>query len=107
MQHCYTCCPKGYLRFQQAAHRPWASVASQVYVAAKFDLLLTSLFLLICQVLDSGRLKEYDEPYILLQEKESLFYKMVQQVGKTEAASLTETAKQVIDFTFLTPHSTL
>ncbi|XP_007942203.1 ATP-binding cassette sub-family C member 4 [Orycteropus afer afer] len=46
-------------------------------------------------VLDSGRLKEYDEPYILLQNKESLFYKMVQQLGKAEAAGLTETAKQV------------
>ncbi|XP_054831012.1 ATP-binding cassette sub-family C member 4 [Eublepharis macularius] len=46
-------------------------------------------------VLDSGRLKEFDEPYILLQETESLFYKMVQQVGKAEAASLMETAKQV------------
>lgn len=47
------------------------------------------------QVLDSGRLKEYDEPYVLLQNKESLFYKMVQQLGKGEAAALTETAKQV------------
>lgn len=47
------------------------------------------------QVLDSGRLKEYDEPYVLLQNKESLFYKMVQQLGKAEAAALTETAKQV------------
>ncbi|XP_019519396.1 PREDICTED: multidrug resistance-associated protein 4 [Hipposideros armiger] len=46
-------------------------------------------------VLDSGRLKEYDEPYVLLQDKESLFYKMVQQLGKAEAAALTETAKQV------------
>uniref|UniRef100_F7GAD5 ATP binding cassette subfamily C member 4 (PEL blood group) n=1 Tax=Callithrix jacchus TaxID=9483 RepID=F7GAD5_CALJA len=46
-------------------------------------------------VLDSGRLKEYDEPYVLLQNKESLFYKMVQQLGKAEAAALTETAKQV------------
>ncbi|NXR35906.1 MRP4 protein, partial [Zosterops hypoxanthus] len=46
-------------------------------------------------VLDAGRLKEYGEPYILLQEQDSLFYKMVQQVGKTEAASLMETAKQV------------
>ncbi|XP_021104693.1 multidrug resistance-associated protein 4 isoform X2 [Heterocephalus glaber] len=45
-------------------------------------------------VLDSGRLKEYDEPYILLQNKESLFYKMVQQLGKGEAAALTEIAKQ-------------
>uniref|UniRef100_A0A803VJK9 ATP binding cassette subfamily C member 4 (PEL blood group) n=1 Tax=Ficedula albicollis TaxID=59894 RepID=A0A803VJK9_FICAL len=46
-------------------------------------------------VLDAGRLKEYGEPYILLQEQDSLFYKMVQQVGKAEAASLIETAKRV------------
>ncbi|XP_048350845.1 ATP-binding cassette sub-family C member 4 isoform X2 [Sphaerodactylus townsendi] len=46
-------------------------------------------------VLDSGRLKEFDEPYILLQDTESLFYKMVQHVGKAEATSLMETAKQV------------
>uniref|UniRef100_A0A8B9U939 Cystic fibrosis transmembrane conductance regulator n=1 Tax=Anas zonorhyncha TaxID=75864 RepID=A0A8B9U939_9AVES len=46
-------------------------------------------------VLEAGRLKEYGEPYILLQEKDGLFYKMVQQVGKTEAASLFETAKRV------------
>ncbi|XP_030884410.1 multidrug resistance-associated protein 4 isoform X3 [Leptonychotes weddellii] len=46
-------------------------------------------------VLDSGRLKEYDEPYVLLQNEESLFYKMVQQLGKAEAAALTETAKQI------------
>ncbi|XP_065758076.1 ATP-binding cassette sub-family C member 4-like isoform X2 [Muntiacus reevesi] len=46
-------------------------------------------------VLDSGRLEEYDEPYVLLQNRDSLFYKMVQQLGKAEAAALTETAKQV------------
>uniref|UniRef100_A0A8D0YX13 Cystic fibrosis transmembrane conductance regulator n=1 Tax=Sus scrofa TaxID=9823 RepID=A0A8D0YX13_PIG len=46
-------------------------------------------------VLDAGRLKEYDEPYVLLQNRDSLFYKMVQQLGKAEAAALTETAKQV------------
>uniref|UniRef100_A0A0K8RTW6 Multidrug resistance-associated protein 4 n=1 Tax=Crotalus horridus TaxID=35024 RepID=A0A0K8RTW6_CROHD len=46
-------------------------------------------------VLDLGRLKEYDEPYILLQEQESLFYKMVQQLGKADALSILETAKQV------------
>ncbi|XP_066872982.1 ATP-binding cassette sub-family C member 4 isoform X1 [Kogia breviceps] len=45
-------------------------------------------------VLDSGRLKEYDEPYVLLQNRDSLFYKMVQQLGKAEAAAVTETAKQ-------------
>uniref|UniRef100_A0A4W2CUK9 Multidrug resistance-associated protein 4 n=1 Tax=Bos indicus x Bos taurus TaxID=30522 RepID=A0A4W2CUK9_BOBOX len=46
-------------------------------------------------VLDSGRLKEYDNPYGLLQNKDKLFYKMVQQLGETEAAALTERAKQV------------
>ncbi|KAG8452202.1 hypothetical protein GDO86_004119 [Hymenochirus boettgeri] len=46
-------------------------------------------------VLDSGRVVEYDEPYNLLKNKESLFYKMVQQVGKAETAALIETAKQV------------
>ncbi|KAM9049659.1 ATP-binding cassette sub-family C member 4 isoform 2-T2 [Megaptera novaeangliae] len=46
-------------------------------------------------VLDSGRLKEYDEPYVLLQNRDGLFYKMVQQLGKAEAAAITETAKQV------------
>ncbi|XP_075056002.1 ATP-binding cassette sub-family C member 4 isoform X1 [Mixophyes fleayi] len=46
-------------------------------------------------VLDSGRVKEYDEPYNLLQNKESLFFKMVQQVGRAEASALTHTAKQV------------
>ncbi|KAM9674923.1 ATP-binding cassette sub-family C member 4-like [Dama dama] len=46
-------------------------------------------------VLDSGRLEEYGEPYVLLQNRDSLFYKMVQQLGKAEAAALTETAKQV------------
>uniref|UniRef100_A0A8C6FEF5 Multidrug resistance-associated protein 4 n=1 Tax=Monodon monoceros TaxID=40151 RepID=A0A8C6FEF5_MONMO len=46
-------------------------------------------------VLDSGRLKEYDEPYVLLQNRDGLFYKMVQQLGKAEAAAVTETARQV------------
>ena len=31
----------------------------------------------------------------MLQERDSLFYKMVQQVGEAEAAVLTERAKQV------------
>ncbi|XP_053311343.1 ATP-binding cassette sub-family C member 4 [Spea bombifrons] len=45
-------------------------------------------------VLDSGRVKEYDAPHILLQNKESLFYGMVQQVGKAEAAALAHAAKE-------------
>ncbi|XP_041115614.1 multidrug resistance-associated protein 4 isoform X1 [Polyodon spathula] len=46
-------------------------------------------------VLDAGRIHEYDEPYVLLQNNDSIFYKMVQQTGKAEAAALIETAKQV------------
>uniref|UniRef100_A0A3Q3LYS7 Multidrug resistance-associated protein 4-like n=1 Tax=Labrus bergylta TaxID=56723 RepID=A0A3Q3LYS7_9LABR len=46
-------------------------------------------------VLDAGRIHAYDEPYTLLQEPEGIFYKMVQQTGKQEAAALLELAKQV------------
>uniref|UniRef100_A0A8C3W8H5 Multidrug resistance-associated protein 4 n=1 Tax=Catagonus wagneri TaxID=51154 RepID=A0A8C3W8H5_9CETA len=46
-------------------------------------------------VLDSGRQIEYNQPYQLLQNRNSLFSKMVQQVGEAEASALTETAKQV------------
>ncbi|XP_041940167.1 ATP-binding cassette sub-family C member 4-like isoform X1 [Alosa sapidissima] len=45
-------------------------------------------------VLDAGRIHEYDEPYVLLQDHEGIFYKMVQQTGKQEAAALLHTAKQ-------------
>uniref|UniRef100_A0A8D0RRF4 Multidrug resistance-associated protein 4 n=1 Tax=Sus scrofa TaxID=9823 RepID=A0A8D0RRF4_PIG len=46
-------------------------------------------------VLDSGRQIEYSSPYKLLQNKNSLFYKMVQHLGEAEATALTETATQV------------
>uniref|UniRef100_A0A4W4EM85 Cystic fibrosis transmembrane conductance regulator n=1 Tax=Electrophorus electricus TaxID=8005 RepID=A0A4W4EM85_ELEEL len=46
-------------------------------------------------VLDAGRIHEYDEPYVLLQNQDGIFYKMVQQTGKAEAASLIQQAKQV------------
>uniref|UniRef100_A0A3P9MIE5 Multidrug resistance-associated protein 4 n=1 Tax=Oryzias latipes TaxID=8090 RepID=A0A3P9MIE5_ORYLA len=46
-------------------------------------------------VLDAGRMQEYDEPYVLLQNHDGLFYQMVQQTGRAEAASLLQTAKQV------------
>ncbi|XP_073707299.1 ATP-binding cassette sub-family C member 4 [Garra rufa] len=45
-------------------------------------------------VLDAGRIHEYDAPHILLQNHSGIFYKMVQQTGKAEAASLLQTAKQ-------------
>ncbi|XP_059748279.1 LOW QUALITY PROTEIN: ATP-binding cassette sub-family C member 4 [Bos taurus] len=44
-------------------------------------------------VLDSGRRKETGQPNDLLQNRNSLFYKMVQHLGKEEVAVLTERAK--------------
>uniref|UniRef100_A0A3B4TBB4 Multidrug resistance-associated protein 4 n=1 Tax=Seriola dumerili TaxID=41447 RepID=A0A3B4TBB4_SERDU len=52
-------------------------------------------------VLDAGRIQEYDEPYVLLQNQDGLFYQMVQQTGRAEAASLLHTAKQVTTPTFV------
>lgn len=52
------------------------------------------------QVLDAGRVQEYDEPYVLLQNQEGLFHQMVEQTGKAEAASLLHTAKQVTTPTY-------
>uniref|UniRef100_A0A4W2CUK0 ATP binding cassette subfamily C member 4 n=1 Tax=Bos indicus x Bos taurus TaxID=30522 RepID=A0A4W2CUK0_BOBOX len=46
-------------------------------------------------VLDLGRWKECSQPYDLLQNKYSLFYNMVQHLGKAEASALIERAKQV------------
>lgn len=47
------------------------------------------------QVLDAGQIHAYDEPYILLQDPGGIFFKMVQQTGKQEAAALLQMAKQV------------
>uniref|UniRef100_A0A8C6CRZ5 Multidrug resistance-associated protein 4 n=1 Tax=Moschus moschiferus TaxID=68415 RepID=A0A8C6CRZ5_MOSMO len=51
-------------------------------------------------VLDSGTWKEYSWPRTLLQNRNSLFYKMVQQLGEAEAAVLTKRT----DFGFDFPH---
>ncbi|XP_064826807.1 ATP-binding cassette sub-family C member 4-like isoform X3 [Oncorhynchus masou masou] len=45
-------------------------------------------------VLGAGMIEEFDEPYVLLQNQESALYRTVQQMGKAEAASLLESAKQ-------------
>ncbi|XP_078259159.1 ATP-binding cassette sub-family C member 4 [Rhinoraja longicauda] len=45
-------------------------------------------------VLDKGRVAEYEEPYILLENKDGFFYNMVQHMGKTEAIDLTKIAKE-------------
>ncbi|KAG5204287.1 hypothetical protein JEQ12_002263 [Ovis aries] len=44
-------------------------------------------------VLDSGKRKEHNQPNNLLQDRNSLFYKMVQELGKEEAAVLSKKAK--------------
>ncbi|KAF4008060.1 hypothetical protein G4228_019618 [Cervus hanglu yarkandensis] len=49
----------------------------------------------LIKVFDSGTWKEYSWPYILLQDRDSLFYKMVQHLGEAEAAVLTKRSKQV------------
>ncbi|XP_069746450.1 ATP-binding cassette sub-family C member 4 isoform X3 [Narcine bancroftii] len=46
-------------------------------------------------VLEKGRVAEYGEPYILLENKNGFFCKMVQHLGKTEALTLTKIAKEV------------
>lgn len=53
------------------------------------------------QVLAAGRIQEYDQPYVLLQNQDGLFHQMVQQTGRAEAASLLHTAKQVTTPTFV------
>ena len=44
--------------------------------------------------MDSGRRKETGQPNDLLQNRNSLFYKMVQHLGKEEVAVLPEREKQ-------------
>ncbi|XP_055086826.1 ATP-binding cassette sub-family C member 4-like isoform X2 [Periophthalmus magnuspinnatus] len=46
-------------------------------------------------VLDAGRIQEYDEPHVLLQNHHSLLYQMVQQTGRAGATALLHTAEQV------------
>jgi hypothetical protein len=48
-------------------------------------------------------IQEFDEPYVLLQNQESALYRIVQQTGKAEAASLLESAKQVSTDTVFQP----
>ena len=52
------------------------------------------------QVLDEGKLVEFDEPYLLLQKKDSLFSKMVEHTSKHLATNLYDVARQA----FLSRH---
>lgn len=53
---------------------------------------LISLIALI-QVLDHGRVKEFDHPHILLQDKAGLFYAMVEHTGRQSAERLASIAR--------------
>ena len=45
------------------------------------------------QVLDDGKVIEFDAPYLLLQNSNSFLYKLVEQTGKAEALHLMEIAE--------------
>ncbi|XP_049854061.1 ATP-binding cassette subfamily C member 4-like [Schistocerca gregaria] len=45
-------------------------------------------------VMDSGSVVEFDHPYILLQNKKGIFFRMVQQTGKTMADQLYTVAEE-------------
>ena len=49
------------------------------------------------QVLEAGRIREFDEPHVLLQNRDGMLYQMVEQTGAAEAASLHHAASQVTD----------
>ena len=44
-------------------------------------------------MLDNGNLREFDQPFILLQDKSSLLSKLVEQTGKGVASQLLEVAQ--------------
>lgn len=44
--------------------------------------------------MDAGRVVEFDHPHLLLQNRETMFYKMVVETGAATALSLRAQAKQ-------------
>ena len=48
----------------------------------------------ILQVLDAGQIVEFDEPYLLLQNTDGLFRKLVNQTGKQMETKLHFLAKE-------------
>ena len=58
-----------------------------------FYLSLQTLFL-SPQVLDAGRLKEFEAPYILLRNPRGQFSQLVEQTGPAEARRLYEIARE-------------
>ncbi|ELR45211.1 hypothetical protein M91_19387, partial [Bos mutus] len=74
---------------QKRIHERFAQ-CTVLTVAHRLSTIIDCEFVL---VLDSGTQKEYSRPYNLLQNRNSLFYKMVQQLGEAEAAALPKRAK--------------
>ena len=56
--------------------------------------ILSCSHLSLSQVLDAGRLKEFDAPYILLKNPRGLFSQLVEQTGAVEARRLYEIARE-------------
>lgn len=54
---------------------------------------MTLINTIISQVMDDGKIIDFDEPHLLLEKGEGHFYQMVQQTGKTEAENLIEIAE--------------
>ena len=44
--------------------------------------------------MDKGEVQQFDKPYILLQDKQGIFYDMVQQTGHIHAQKLIEIAEE-------------
>ena len=49
---------------------------------------------MVNKVLDSGRLKEFDEPHLLLQNRWGHFYRLVKQTGSLTSTHLAQAARQ-------------
>ena len=52
------------------------------------------IFTVQLQVLQEGKIVEFDEPYILLQDESSLLFKMIEQTGKEESEHLLTIAQE-------------
>ena len=59
-----------------------------------YKLFKYTYFFILKKVLDSGRLKEFDEPHLLLQNRFSYFSRLVEQTGSMTAAELAQAARQ-------------
>lgn len=51
-------------------------------------LLMIENYVLLLQVMDEGEIKEFDSPFILIQQENSIFSNLVEQTGVAQAAEL-------------------